>query len=66
MDGPRDYYTKQSKSETKRQMPYDITYKWNLKYYTNEYLWSKNRSTNIQDRFVVAKGVSGLPCWLRW
>ena len=35
MDGPRDYYTKKSKSEWKGQIPYDITYVWNLKNYTN-------------------------------
>ena len=35
MDGPRDYHTKQSKSERERQMPYGITYVWNLKYDTN-------------------------------
>ena len=29
MHGPRDYHTKQRKSE--RQTPYDITYIWNLK-----------------------------------
>ena len=34
MDGPRDHYTKQSKSD--RQVSYDITYMWNLKYDTNE------------------------------
>ena len=38
MDGPRDYHTKQSKSERERQTPYDITYVWNLKYDTNELL----------------------------
>ena len=36
MDGPRDYHTKRSKSERKRQISYDITYMWNLKYDTNE------------------------------
>ena len=36
MDGLRDYHTKQSKSEGERQIPYDITYMWNLKYDTNE------------------------------
>ena len=35
MDGPRDYHTKWSKSERERQIPYDITYMWNLKYDTN-------------------------------
>ena len=32
----RDYYTKWSKSERQRRMPYDITYMWNLKYHTKE------------------------------
>ena len=38
MDGPRDYHTKWSKSDRERQIPYDITYMWNLsiKYDTNE------------------------------
>ena len=36
MDGPRDYHTKWSKSERERQIPYDITYMWHLKYGTNE------------------------------
>ena len=29
-------HTKQSKSERERQIPYGITYVWNLKYDTNE------------------------------
>ena len=36
MDEPRDYHTKWSKSERRRQIPYDIIYMWNLKYDTNE------------------------------
>ena len=39
MDGPKDYHTKRSKSERERQMPYDITYMWNLKYDTNELIY---------------------------
>ena len=39
MDGPRDYHTKWSKSERERQIPYDITYMWNLKYDTNELMY---------------------------
>ena len=38
MDRPRDYQTKGSKSERQRQIPYDITYMWNLKQDTNEQL----------------------------
>ena len=33
MDGPRDYHAKGSKSEREKQIPYDITYMWNLNYY---------------------------------
>ena len=36
MDGTRDSHPKQSKSEWERQIPYDITYVWNLIYDTNE------------------------------
>ena len=31
MDGPRDCHTEWSKSDTERQISYDITYMWNLK-----------------------------------
>ena len=36
MDITRDYRTKLNKSERERQIPYDITYMWNLNYDTNE------------------------------
>ena len=36
MDATRDSHTKWSKSERERQILYDITYMWNLKYGTNE------------------------------
>ena len=36
MDGTRDSRTKWSKSEGERQIPYDITYIWNLIDGTNE------------------------------
>ena len=39
MDATRDYRTKWSKSETERQIPYDITYMWNLKYGTSEHIY---------------------------
>ena len=53
MDEHRDYHTKRSKSERERQMPY-ITYKWNLKYDTNE-----QKQTDTENRLVVAKGGMG-------
>ena len=39
MDRPRDDHTKWSKSESERQIPYDITYMWNIKYDTNELIY---------------------------
>ena len=46
MDGPRGYHTKWSKSERERQIPYDITYMWKLKYDTNEFIY--HRETDSQ------------------
>ena len=56
MDGPRDYHSKQSKSERERQIPCDITYMWNLKYDTNELTYEIETDTHIENRLVVAKG----------
>ena len=39
MGGTRDYHTKWSKSERERQISYDITYMWRLKYDTNELIY---------------------------
>ena len=36
MDGAREYNAKQNKSARERQIPYDFTHMWNLKYKTNE------------------------------
>ena len=36
MDGTRGYHPKRGKSERERQIPYDITYMWNLKYDKNK------------------------------
>ena len=30
MDGTGEYYAKQNKLDSERQIPYDLTYKWNL------------------------------------
>ena len=45
MDGHRDYHTKWGKSERERQMPYDITYMWNLKCDRNELIYQKERDS---------------------
>ena len=67
MDGPRDYNTKRSKSETERQIPYDITYMWNLKYDTNELICETETDAH-REQPVVAKlegeqGRVGLGVW---
>ena len=41
MNGIIDYHTKWNKSERERQIPYDITYIWNLKHGTNEPIYEK-------------------------
>ena len=56
MNGPRDYQTKGSKSDRERQIPYDITYMWNLKYDTNESIYQTEiDSQTIENRLVVSK-----------
>ena len=37
-DETRDYHIKWSNSEKERQIPYAITYLWNLKYDTDEFI----------------------------
>ena len=39
---------------SKRQIPYDIAYMWNLKHDTNEYIYETDTQTQRTD--VVAKG----------
>ena len=48
MGGPKDYHTKPSKSERERQIPYDITYMWNLKYDTNELIYETETDSQTQ------------------
>ena len=52
MDEPRYYDTKWSKSERERQIPYNVTYMWNLNYNTNELTWKM--LTDTENRLVVA------------
>ena len=44
-----------SQSERERQIPYDITYIWNLIYGTNE-PFHRKETHGLGDRLVVAKG----------
>ena len=53
-------FFKGNKSERERQIPYDIIQMCNLKYDTNECIYkNRNRLTDIDNRFVVAKGERG-------
>ena len=56
MDGPGDYHTKWSKSDRERQISYDITYKWNLKYDTNEFIYKTEADSQTESQFTVTKG----------
>ena len=56
MGGPRYYHTKWSKPDRERQIPYDITYMWNLKrWYKWTYMQNRNRPTDIENKFMVTK-----------
>ena len=47
VDATRGYITKGSKSERERQIPYDITNMWNLKYDTNEPIYETEITIQI-------------------
>ena len=60
MDGTRASHTKWSKSERERQIPYDITYMWNLKCGTNEPICkTETDSQTWRTDWWVAKGEKG-------
>ena len=41
----------------KRQIPYDMTYMWNLnKWYKQTYLQNRNRLTDVENKLRVTKG----------
>ena len=44
MDATRDYHTKCSKSQRERQISYDSTEMWNLKYDTNQCIYETKDS----------------------
>ena len=53
LDTAKNYHTKWSKSEIKRQISYDITCMWNLNYDTNEPIYETD--SDIENRLVIAK-----------
>ena len=56
MDRPIDYNTKWTKSERERQISYDITHVWNLKYYTNGLNYNTETLTDTENKFMLIKG----------
>ena len=57
VDGPRDYHTEWSKSDTEIQMSYDIAYMWNLKIgYKWIYLQNRSRVTDVENNLMVTRG----------
>ena len=59
MDGPRDYHTKWSKSDRKRQTLYDITYMWNLKTNTNELIYKTETNKHRKQTYGYQRGRAG-------
>ena len=47
-----------------RQIPYDITYMWNLKYDTNELIYGTERLTDIENRHACQGGGSVGEGWI--
>ena len=48
----------------KRQIPYDITYMWNLKYDTDELIYKTETDSDMENRPVVAKGAGVGEGWI--
>ena len=60
MGGHRDCHTEWSKSDTERQILYDITYMWNLKKgYKWTYLQNRSRVTDVENKLMLTKGMGG-------
>ena len=59
-EGPRDIILSEISKKKKRQISYDITSIWNLKYSRNEHIYETKAVTDIKNRFVVGKR------WGRW
>ena len=59
MHGPTDYLTKWNKSERERQITYDITYMWNLKYDTNELTVKQKQTQRHREQTCGCQGEGG-------
>ena len=57
---PRGYYAKQNKSDTDIQIPYDITYMWNLKSKQSTNITKQKQSYRYREQQVVARKEVGM------
>ena len=60
MNGPRDYHPKWTKSERETEMPCDITYTWNLKYNTNEFVMKQKQTHRHREQTYGHQGQRGV------
>ena len=60
MDRSGDYHTKWSKSERERQIPYGVTYMWNLKSDTNQLIYKTETDSDMENKRMVTKGGRGM------
>ena len=56
-DGTGEHYAKLNKSGGERQIPYDLTCKWNLTNKTNEQ--NRMRDMEIKNKLTVTRGEGG-------
>ena len=67
VDEPRVYHTEWSKSEREIQIPYAITYMWNLKkWYKWNYFQNRNRVTDVENKLMVTKVEVGEGRVINW
>ena len=60
MDEPKDYHNKWSKPHREKWVSYDIAFMWILKkWYKRTYIQNRNRSIDIENKFMVTKGERG-------
>ena len=59
MDGPWRHCAKWKKSDRERQIPYDLTYMWNLKTKQAGKQTNETKHTHTENRWVVARFEDG-------
>ena len=55
IDGSRGYYAKWNPSDWEREIPYDLTYIWNLKSRISKQ--NRSRLIDTENRIMVARGM---------